>query len=69
MENAAAILYINDGVVIVQLLISQVEATCCGNGRKELCPLYSTFVNICAAERDFEWARVLISYIGSPNKN
>ena len=61
--------YINDGVVIVQLLISQDEATCDGNGRKKLCPVYATFGNIRAAERDFEWARVLIGYIGSPNKN
>ena len=50
--------YINDGVVIVQLLISQDEATCDGNGRKKLCPVYATFGNIRAAERDFEWARV-----------
>ena len=61
--------YINDGVVIVQLLISQDEATCDGNGRKKLCPVYATFGNIRAAERDFEWARVLVGYIGSPNKN
>ena len=61
--------YINDGVVIVQLLISQDEATCDGNGRKKLCPVYATFANIRAAERDFPWARVLVGYIGSPNKN
>ena len=49
-----------------QLLIPQGGATVDSNGRKKLCPMYA---NIRAAERDFPWARVLVGYIRSPNKN
>ena len=61
--------FVNEGVVIVQVMITQDEATCDGNGRKTLLPVYATFGNIRAAERDFPWARVLVGYIGMPNKN
>ena len=49
-----------------QLLIPQGGATVDSNGRRKLCPMYT---NIRAAERDFPWARALVGYIRSPNKN
>ena len=60
---------LNEDCVILPIIVTQDAAQVDGNGRKSLTPMYATFGVIRSAERNMEWARVLIGYIPHPNKN
>ena len=62
-------LNLNEDCVILPIIVTQDAAQVDGNGRKSLTPMYATFGVIRSAERNMEWARVLIGYIPHPNKN
>ena len=60
---------LNEDCVILPIIVTQDAAQVDGNGRKSLTPMYAKFGVIRSAERNMEWARVLIGYIPHPNKN
>ena len=60
---------LNEDCVILPIIVTQDAAQVDGNSRKSLTPMYATFGVIRSAERNMEWARVLIGYIPHLNKN
>ena len=60
---------LQEDCVILPIILTQDAAQVDSNGRKSLTPMYATFSVIRSAERNEEWACVLIGCIPHPNKN